>query len=110
MCLECYGTDNPGQDSRPIKRVSTVSYYKKAIAYFLNTESKWNEVAQTGNPTDSKTINKLIKSVKKHKTRGTGADSQENRSFTPNEFKQLLDLVSSDRSVKSMMTSFGLEP
>ena len=97
MCFVVYGTADPGKETRPIRRSSTVAYYKKAISYFLNTEAKWNEVAKCGNPTQSKTINKLIKSIKKHETRGTGADSQEDRPFTPNEFKQLLDLIDNDR-------------
>ena len=97
MCSVIYGIDDPCQESIPIKQASTAAYYKKVISYFLNTEAKWNEVAQTGNSTQSKTINKLIKAIKKHETRGTGADSQEDRPFTPDEFKQLLDLIDNDR-------------
>jgi len=102
MCYKVYGIEDPSQTDQPLLRSSSVAYWKKAISYFMNTTSKWNEVAKTGNPTQSKMINTLIKVVKKCETRGTGAESQTDRAFTIMEFRQLLDLIPEDR-YKAMM-------
>ena len=97
MCSRAYGKDDPSQDDAPIMRSTSVSYWKKSISYFFNTTSKWNEEAKTGNPTQSKKINNLIKVIRKNETRGNGAESQEDRPFTHNEFRQVLDLMGSPR-------------
>ena len=70
-----------------------MQYWKKSILFFFNTTSKWNEEAKTGNPTQSKKVNNLIKVMKKNETRGNGAESHEDRPFTPKEFRQVLHLM-----------------
>ena len=90
MCFKAYGTEDPGQDDQPIKRSSSLGYWKKALSYFFNTTQKWNEVAQTGNPTQSKKVNTLIKVVKRAETRGTGAEAKADRAFSVSEFKGLV--------------------
>ena len=53
--------EDPGQDDQPIKRLASLGYWKKALSKFLNITQKWNEVAQNGNPAQSKKVNKIIK-------------------------------------------------
>ena len=61
-----HGPSTPGIDTRPNLRSETVKNWKKSISCFLNTEAKWNAVSNTGNLTQSKKINGLIKSVIRH--------------------------------------------
>ena len=75
-----------------------MDYDKKAISYFMNTTSKWNEASKNGNPTQSKKISTLLKAMKKCETRVTGAPSCADRAFTVNEFGQVLDLVEDDNN------------
>ena len=93
MCKKIYGKTDPGVDDKPKVRSGTIKNWKKSISYFVNSESKWNVIAQTGNPTQSKKINALIKSVIKHEIRGNGADSKKSRPFTEDEFKEILKFV-----------------
>ena len=97
MCFKAYGTEDPGQDDQPIKRSSSLGYWKKSLSYFFNTTQKWNEVAQTGNPTQSKKVNTLIKVVKRAETRGTGAEAKADRALSVSGFKALLDLMGNNR-------------
>jgi hypothetical protein len=64
--LIAYGTETPGPDNRPtLRRSSGIAFCKKAISYFMaDGSSQWNTQAQTGNPTMSKAVNKLIASVR----------------------------------------------
>ena len=74
-----------------------MEYWKKSLSYFFNTTQKWNEVAQTGNPTQSKKVNTLIKVVKRAETRGNGAQAKADRALSISEFKALLDLMESNQ-------------
>jgi hypothetical protein len=60
--LISYGTETPGPDDRPTRRRSSgISFCKKAISYFMaDGSAQWNTQAQTGNPTMSKAVNKVI--------------------------------------------------
>mmetsp|Transcript_21768 Transcript_21768/g.44606 ORF Transcript_21768/g.44606 Transcript_21768/m.44606 type:complete len:94 (-) Transcript_21768:1998-2279(-) len=82
MCFKAYRIEDPGKDDRPIKRLASLEYWKKALSDFFNTTQKWNEVTQTGNPTQSKRVNTLIKVVKRAETRGTGAEAKADRALT----------------------------
>ena len=84
-------------------RASSIQYWKKAVSYFFNTTQRWNETLQTGNLTQSKKINQLIKVVKQQETRGNGAEAQADRPFTEDEFYQVLDLIADDRH-RAMLT------
>ena len=97
MCLKTYLKEDPTQTDKPLLRAASLEYWKKAISYFFNTTSKWNETSQTGNPTQSKKINSLIKVVKKNEIRGNGAESHTDRPFTIGEFFQLHDLIDSQK-------------
>lgn len=92
MCYRTFGKEDPSQDDTPKIRSSTIQYWKKAISCFMPTHGAWNEQHNTGNPTRAKLINGLHKAVKKHETRGTGQKPKADRSFTPSEFDQVLDL------------------
>ena len=97
MCWRAYGKVDSAQTDQPIRRLQTLDYDKKAISYFMNATSKWNEASKNGNPTQSKKISTLLKAMKKCETRGTGASSSTDRAFTVNEFGQVLDLVENNR-------------
>ena len=79
------------------------SVLEKAVSYFFNTTQKWNKASETGNPTQSKKINQLIKVVKQQETRGNGTEAQANRPFTKDNFYQVLHLIADDRH-RAMLT------
>ena len=103
MCFKVCKKEDPAQDDRPQMRSATISYWKKSISYFFNTTQKWNELSQTGNPTQSKRINQFIKVVKKQETRGVGAESQADRPLQEDELYQILDLFFCDDKHTAMM-------
>lgn len=98
MCWKIYGNPTPGNDAQPKMRSSTIQYWKKAISYFMPTDSGWNDAVEAGNPTKSKLINRLHKAVKKAETRGQGKPSRADRKFTDDEFDRALDLLGSNGS------------
>ena len=93
MCLKTYGTEDPGQEDNPSARSSSMAYWKKAISYFMPNFAPWNDAAGIGNPTKSRKINRLIQAVKKQETRGNGVATSADRSFRPEEFEQMIDLL-----------------
>ena len=93
LCFKVYGNENPEQTDKPTKRSMTIEYWKKGISHFMNTTSKWNEAAQTSNPTQLKMVNNLIQVVQKVETRGNGAESHADWPFTKSEFRQILKLM-----------------
>ena len=98
LCFKVYGTDEPGHDEKPIYGTSnSMMSYKKHISYFVTAVNitAWNELTKTGNPTRSQLVNDLIDLVKKKECRGAGKDSQADREFSREEFKQVLDILSS---------------
>ena len=102
MCKKTYGTEDPSNDMVPTIRSTTLQYWKKAVSYFMETTSKWHDASKSGNATQSKRVNNLIKAVKRAETRGTGQATIADRAFTVSEFKQILDLTH-DRRYKAMM-------
>ena len=65
----------------------------------MTSQSKWIQETGHGNPTQSKKIDQLVAAVKKHETRGNGAESKEDRPFTDDEFKMALALVDDKHEV-----------
>ena len=108
MCVRAYGKPDPANTDKPVRRGSSLAFDKKAISYFMNTTAKWNEASKSGNPTQSKKINALLKAVIKCETRGTGVPTRADRPFTLTEFRQLLDLVADDRFVAMMNLQYHL--
>ena len=103
MCFRVFGNADPAQNATPKKRSASIKYWKKALSYFFNTTSKWNEAAKCGNPTQSIVINRLIKAVKRQETRGTGAESKEDREFSAAEFKQVHQFISPSDKYRAML-------
>ena len=93
MCFRCYGTPTPQNDAQPQLRSTTISYWKKAISYFMPDHGSWNDAARAGNPTKAKLINRLYKAIQKAETRGVGQPTRANRPFTSGEFEQIIDLM-----------------
>jgi hypothetical protein len=102
MCKGVYGVEDPSNDMVPTKQSTTLEYWKKSISHFMYTTAKWHETSQTGNATQSKKVNNLIKVVKRAEARGTGKNTSADRAFTVSEFKQILDLKP-DRRYRAMM-------
>ena len=105
MCFRIYGTEDPSPNMTPQYRSSVLEYWKKSISYFMNTTGKWIDgvginvetgIAHpgTGNATQSRRVNNLINAVKRAETRGIRQQSVADRAFTMVEFRQILDLVS----------------
>jgi ribosomal protein L32 len=93
--LIAFGTETPGPDDRPTLRRSTgIAFCKKAISYYMaDGSAQWNTQAQTGNPTMSKAVNKLLAEIKKHEVRKQGKKSNAKRDMKRAEFKKTLLLL-----------------
>lgn len=72
----------------------SVQFWKKAISFFMvNSHMQWNEETNTGNPTKSKLVAKLLKYIKRFQVQGRGKESKVRRAFTQEEFEQLQELI-----------------
>jgi hypothetical protein len=102
MNVKAFGVGNPAEhDHLPsLIRSSTLSFYKKAISYFIpNKHLKWNVDSRVGNPTMSPDINALIKRLKTLEVRGIGVVSQARRALTIAEFRELVRIAQRDDSI-----------
>ena len=107
MCHKAFGKEDPAQDDHPVRRSATIAHWKKAISHFFHTAQKWNETSQTGNPTQSALVNKLIEAVKRQEMRGNGADAKADRAFTEDEHCQVPELLRArDDARTTAMTNF----
>jgi hypothetical protein len=105
-----YGMSEPptGHDVNPLVRSQTLKYWKKALSSFMpNRLMPWNEITGVGNPTRSKALNDLIKSVKKKEVRGQGAPSQARRSIKDAEFRRVVELLK-DEEEDSIIKKYGI--
>ena len=97
MCLKAYHKYDPLPTDRPMyARSSSLSYWKKAISYYMpNGNVSWNSLANPpfGNPTKSKEVNDLVKGVRKMETRKQGKKSRADRAMEPSEFEQSISLL-----------------
>mmetsp|Transcript_19055 Transcript_19055/g.53104 ORF Transcript_19055/g.53104 Transcript_19055/m.53104 type:complete len:134 (-) Transcript_19055:1192-1593(-) len=94
MCWKVYGKVDPSQEDNPLYgRALSMMYWKKAISYFMPNNAAWNDSTETGNPTRSKMINNLIWAARRKETRLLGKDTQADRSFTNEEFRQVTGLL-----------------
>ena len=74
-------------------RHNTINGYKKHCSHFLlNQSMEWNEVAQIGNPTRSRLMKKLLKSMKRFQTQKRGRPPKARRPMKPKEFEQMMEL------------------
>jgi hypothetical protein len=97
MCTKAFGVPDPTAEDNPIHgRASSLSYYKKAISYFMpNKLMPWNAITKEGNPTKSVLVNDLIKAVKKKEVRKQGKPSKADRVLEKVEFDQLITTLAS---------------
>ena len=96
MCKRMFGREDPTGQDLPLLRSSSLAYYKKAISYFMPNSQPWTVDGAgngVGNPTRSKKIIDLVKSIKKKETRGSGKKTSADRAFDHAEFIQLIDIV-----------------
>ena len=94
MCKKVYGTPNPEEGANPIEgRCNSLEFYKKALSYFMPHRTEWNFETESGNPTRSEEVKKLIRAVKKKEVRKQGKESQARRPFEISEFLQILDIL-----------------
>jgi hypothetical protein len=94
MKLLAYGTKTPGPNDKPtLCRSTGLAQLKKAISYFMPDNSvAWNTVANCGNLTMSKAVNKFIKGIKKLEVWKQGKESNAKRDMTRAKFKKTLQL------------------
>jgi hypothetical protein len=97
--LLAYGTKTPGPNDHPTeRRASGLAFVKKALSYFWpDNTTPWYTAAQSGNPTMSKDVNKLIDSIKKSEVRKQGKQSNAKRDMKRAEFKKTLRLLEASR-------------
>jgi hypothetical protein len=90
-----YGTATPGPDDHPTQRRSTgLAFVKKTLSfYWPDNTTPWNTEAQSGNPTMSKEVNKLIDLIKKLEVRKQGKKSNAKRDMKRAKFKKTLQLL-----------------
>jgi hypothetical protein len=71
---------------------------KKALSfYWPDNTTPWNTAAQSGNPTMSKEVNKLIDLIKKLEVRKQGKKSNAKRDMKRAKFKKTLQLLQASR-------------
>ncbi len=76
-------------------RHNSVLNWKKALSFFMpNAHLQWNDDSQTGNPTRSRQMASLLKNVKRMQVQRRGAPSRVRRSMHPDEYKQMMKLIS----------------
>jgi hypothetical protein len=99
MKMLAYGTETPGPDDHPThRRASGLAFVKKALSYYWpDNTTPWNTAAQSGNPTMSKAVNKLIDIVKKAEVRKQGKKSNAKRDMKRAEFKKTLRMLEAAR-------------
>ena len=87
-----YGTETPTENQKPTGcRANTLYSHKKKLSYYMiETAPHWNHQAQTGNPTKDKSVNDLLKKIKKAECRGTGKDSRTSEAFSRAEFQSVV--------------------
>ena len=104
MCLKVYGMEEPGPGDNPTEgRSNSLLYWKKALSFFMpNNGPAWNVLTNSGNPTKSALLNKLIKTVKKKEVRRQGKPSSARRPFEPAEWEQAMEMIGriQDRKVR----------
>ena len=69
-----YGSQHPAEENDdrppPIRRSTTLRYIKLAISYFMPRQNmQWDALAQSGDPTMSLEVKKIILQVKKYEIR-----------------------------------------
>ena len=95
MQFKVYGMADPGVNDMPTQgRLSSLSFYKKAISHFMPDRiTTWSVRRQDGNPTQSVAVNNLIKLVEKKEVQKQGKRSQARSPFTKKEYKYLMALL-----------------
>jgi hypothetical protein len=78
LCVQAYGTPEPGPDANPtLARSNSLKYWKKGISFFMpNKLMSWNAFSGVGNPTKLVEVNELIKKVGKKEVRHQGAQTK----------------------------------
>eukprot|EP00944_MAST-04C_sp_MAST-4C-sp1_P001285 g1285.t1 len=87
-----FGTETPSENQKPTGcRANTLYSYKKELSYYMiETTPHWNHQSQSGNPTKDKSVNDLLKRIKKAECRGAGKDSRTSQAFTRLEILSIL--------------------
>jgi hypothetical protein len=95
MKFIAYCTATPGPDDHPtLRRASGLAFVKKALSYFWpDNTTPWNTAAQSGNPTMSKDVNKLIDKIKKLEVQKQGKMSNAKQDMKRAKFKKTLELL-----------------
>ena len=97
----CYGTADPEESAVPVQRSNSVKYWKKGISFFMpNKHMQWNELTNSGNPTKSQHVAKVIKDVIQKEVRRQGAPSKARRSLTRSEFQHCQTYLKENESNK----------
>lgn len=90
-----YGDEEAAEASAPplYYRHNSVLFWKKAIFHYMpNSHMPWNAETETGNPTRSPLILKLLKNIKRFEVQRRGKEPKWKRPFTPEEFEQIQQL------------------
>jgi hypothetical protein len=89
-------TERIPEDKPSYGRSNHIKNIKMKLSYFMPSGSPWVDLPNGtghGNPTQHKTINKLIADVVQFETRGEGAEAHDVRDMTVAEFEKELELL-----------------
>jgi hypothetical protein len=96
LTYKAFGKTKRGPQDKPtFGRSNHIKNLKMKISYFMPSGSSWVDLPDGsghGNPTQHKTINKLIADIVQFETRGEGADSRDVRDMTIAEFEKEMEL------------------
>jgi hypothetical protein len=85
-----YGDEEADEASSPplYYRHSSVLFWKKAISHFMpNSHMQWNVDTNTGNPTRSPLVLKLLKHIKRFEVQRRGKKSMKRRPLKAEEYE-----------------------
>ena len=100
--MKAFGKQLPEPTDLPTgARCSSLSQMKKAVSFYMpNKIAAWNALAKVGNPTKSKEVNDVIKSVTRFETQGRGKPSQARRAATKQEIAKTIELCLDKGDIK----------
>ena len=80
-------------NDKPVhQRHTSLNRAKSALSYYMPDKAKWNDTLQSGNPTTSDKVAKVISRVRDMELKGMGAEAKQKRDLSEKEFRLMCDL------------------
>ena len=89
-----YGSPIYEPGMKLIRRSTTIKTYKRDISHhMIHQQDKWNVATQSGDPTKSKEVYKLLAIMQAAEAKGTGKTSLARRALQLSEFEQMFKIL-----------------